>query len=108
MAYSAVAESFSRKAATPFKAPGFYGVPAGWTLFDQVYSDIADEVAADDVRPSALVGKLPTIAHYAPRVQRDIVAVVVRDMTRLPKDCDFLVRVRGGVYRWQFNASGKS
>lgn len=99
MSYNQHAESFSRAAATPYPIPGF-DVPRGWSSFDQVYSDIADHAAVGvEFSASHLVGHLPTIARFAPKTQREIIAVVVRDMCALT-DGDGLVRVRGGVYQW--------
>lgn len=103
MSYNQQAEMFSRAASRPFPKMLGVSVPKGWSCFDQVYSDIADATPTDKpFRPSELVGELPTIAHLADKTQREIVAVVVRDMQALPADCDGLTRVRGGVYQWRF------
>lgn len=104
MSYNQMAESFSRAAAVPHVDPRF-DWPAGWSKFDQVYSEIADATPTDEpFRLSTLIDELPLLAALAPKTQHEILAVVRRDMCSLKKG-DGLVRVRGGVYQWVFRGA---
>lgn len=103
MSYNAQAESYSLAAETPWPTPGF-DHPAGWSSFNQVYSDIADATPINDVgfRVSELIGNLPSIAHLSPRTQGEIIRVVVRDMLSLPMQADGLRRAPGCRFVWRF------
>lgn len=103
--YCQLAETYSKKSAIPF-VPKRGDVPSGWSKFDQVYSDISDVTDPDaPFKRVDLVGQLPTIAHHSPKVQADIIAVVLRDMVALPADCDRLIKPTARCYRWQCNLS---
>jgi hypothetical protein len=98
MSYNAQAESYSVAVGTLV-----FGARDGWTRFLQVYSEIADATPVDTCfQASAFVGQLPAIAQHAPRTQREIIAVVIRDMLTLGAEADGLVRVKGGWYQWRF------
>lgn len=98
MSYNAQAESYSYAAGTRV-----FGPSDGWTTFLQVYSEIADATPVETCfQASALVGQLPSIARMAPRTQREIIAVVIRDMVALGPEADGLDRVKGGWYQWRF------
>lgn len=99
MSYNQQAESFSRAAAVPHLDPRF-DWPAGWSKFDQVYSEIADATPLDrPFRVRELVGALPLLSALAPKTQHEILSVVRRDMCAIT-DGDGLRRVKGGVYAW--------
>lgn len=67
-----------------------------------LFNDLADETGADDeIRLSAQVGRLPCIARYAPRSQGEILRALIAKMRDPQWTGDRLVRVRGGVYRWE-------
>jgi hypothetical protein len=99
MAYTQSAERYAR-GATPATAKPGCTLPEGWCLFDDVYSEIADATPIEGVwRLTGLVGRIPAIAHYAPRFQADILRVVIRDMRTLPPEADRVRRHAGG-YVW--------
>ena len=103
MSYNKQAESFAARAAKPVLSPK-PGItyPKGWSRFHEVYSDIADATPTDQpFRTSELIGDLPSIAAFAERTRREILAVVVRDMQAMPKGSHGIVKVRGGVYQWR-------
>ena len=100
MPYASTFEKYSKAAATPCFTGGQQ------TLFDQVYSDIADATVTSSIEPfkvSDLVGRLPSISHLGTWTQADIIRVVVRDMLLLPPEADGLVRL-GSSWRlkWRF------
>jgi hypothetical protein len=67
-----------------------------------LFIDLAEETgAADEVRLSEQIGKLPCIAGYAPRSQGEILRALVARMRAPVWAGDRLVRVRGGVFRWE-------
>ena len=71
------------------------------TLRDQLFCDLTDATPTEgEIRLSALTGKLPCIAHYAPKSQQDILRALVQKMSSPAWPGDRLVRVRGGVYQW--------
>ena len=104
--YNSQAESFGAGKVKAF-APEPYATPNGWCRFDNVYSDIADATPTEGAwRGAELVGQLPTIAALAPKTQVEIVAVVLRDMQRLPDGADRIRRVRAGWFEWEFTDKG--
>lgn len=67
-----------------------------------LFIDLADETGADDqIRLSDQIGKIPCIAGYAPRSQSEILSCLVSKMAAPGWQGDRLVKVRGGVYRWE-------
>lgn len=108
MSYNQLAEQFSRVAKVPFRSTPLvnalkFDYPAGWTRFDQVYSEITDATPTEGFWHGAadLVGQCPSIAHYSARTQREILQVVLRDMRSLPQHCDRIEKV-GAQFRWVF------
>jgi hypothetical protein len=101
MSYTQTAERYAR-GATPIEPRPGYTLPEGWCLFDEVYSAIADATPTQGVwRLPTLVGRIPSIAHYAPKTQGDILRVVARDMQALPPEADRIRRLAGGfVWVW--------
>jgi hypothetical protein len=101
MSYTQTAERYAHDATPMDPKPG-HSQPAGWCLFDQVYSEIADATPLEGVwRLPTLVGRIPSIAHYAPKTQGDILRVVARDMQTLPPEADRIRRLAGGfVWVW--------
>ncbi len=92
MPYNAHAESFGSSS------------PSAVDRFHRVYSDIADATPCHgEWRAVALIGRLPSLSHFAPKSQAEILRVVIRDMQALPAEADGLKRVRGGVYQWRFS-----
>ena len=85
---------------------GYNNVAEHWTT-DQdkvarLFVDLADATHPDkDTRLSTLEGQLPCIAHYASKTQLDILRALFVKMKLKSWDGDRMVRVRGGVYRWQ-------
>lgn len=97
MAYNTQAESYGVKTPRVIRESG----GRRWTRFDKVYSDIADATPVEgEWQAAALVGQLPCIEHFAPRTQREIIAVVLRDMQTLPAEADRVRRVKAGWYTW--------
>lgn len=107
MSYNSHAEQFSRAArarffSTPLVDARKVSYPAGWSRFDQVYSEIADATPTDRAWSRAvLIGACPSIAHYSERTQSEILGVVLRDMRALPADCDRLQK-SGHQFVWVF------
>ncbi len=100
MSYSLTAERYAR-GATPMTLKPGYALPAGWCLFDQVYSEIADATPLQGIwKTSGLIGKCPSIAHYATSTQGEILRVVLRDMAALPPEADGIKRYPSG-WSWR-------
>ena len=85
---------------------GYNNVAEQWTTdpvkVARLFADLADATHPDkDTRLSTLEGQLPCIAHYATKTQLDILRALLVKMTFKSWQGDRMVRVRGGVYRWQ-------
>lgn len=101
MSYTQTAERYA-SGATPMTPKPGYALPTGWCLFDQVYSEIADATPLEGIwKTSGLIGKCPSIAHFAETTQGDILRVVLRDMATLPPEADGVRRHAGGL-SWRF------
>ena len=86
---------------------GYNNVAEQWTSDSvkvaRLFADLADATHPDkDTRLSSLDGQLPCIAHYATKTQLDILRALLVKMTSKTWQGDRMVRVRGGMYRWQF------
>ena len=72
--------------------------------FMAIYSDIADAVSSEQpFKAVDLIGRLPTIAPYTPRYQREIIGAVVKRMTSLEAPADGLTKLKAGVYQWRIS-----
>ena len=67
-----------------------------------LFIDLADSTHPDqEIKLSSLVGKLPRIAHYAPKTQLEILRALMVKMKSGKWQGDQTIRAPGGVYRWQ-------
>ena len=74
------------------------------TLRDQLFCDLTDATPTEgEIRLGDLAGKIPCIAHYAPKTQLDILRALLQKMSSSAWAGDRVVRVRGGVYQWSFH-----
>jgi len=90
----------------------YNNVAEKWTrersLSERLFSDLADATPTEgEIRLRDLTGKIPCIAHYAPKSQQEILRALMQKMCSSAWRGDRLVRVRGGVYHWVFLDWGK-
>ena len=85
---------------------GYNNVAEQWTTdpakLAALFVELADTTHPDkETRLSTLDGELRCIAHYAPKTQLDLLRALFLKMKAKSWEGDRMVRVRGGVYRWQ-------